>query len=634
MTGVPSGFPPTSLERYAENAPPRARQRLGRHATEYALAAGATDEVKELLKFVKLSADWRGLGGRTFFAAAAEGGLTSFMSGLLSNGERADLNAVSGEDEATPLMLACKGGHVSTAKYLLTEGANVDVADKNGRTVLHYAMECGQPDVPNLLMITRGDLNAKDKQGRTPALLAMRSPIMCDIFRALVRRGVDVDAVDNKGWTLAHEAVANRQMANLESLLKAGVKPDHRDVRGNSPLLVVADRHKDATYVKKLANMSTVDTNAINTRRDSAILLAVKKKKTAIVRALAARGANLSLAYPLAGKEVTLLYFGRNSLSVTQVLLDKGAPFNRRQRQLHGFNAAHFTAEDGSADVLKAVIDNGVDVEALSGVFDVGGRKVARSPPFIVAAIYANWSCIEVLAEDGRVDINVRNDVGMTAIGAVCWTATHHTLQDEVQTLNQLLRLGADEKITDDDGDRPTDLISKKEDPDGILKKVLQNAPKDKVWWRRMLPLLLRFRAGKAKAATKTAHEAAIMASRAAEEAEDAQMAAETAAALKALAEGGAAAADVAAAEYVEADATMATKVALANKAAEEAAAAKMAAAKAVAAAAVAVGDTGGRSVHGSKARRIEAAKKELATAVVFLTGSNEDVFRHVVSFL
>jgi ankyrin repeat protein len=54
---------------------------------------------------------------------------------LLSSG--ADVNAVTQSDQATPLMRACRSGHLEVALLLLKSGANAFLQDDAGSTALH-----------------------------------------------------------------------------------------------------------------------------------------------------------------------------------------------------------------------------------------------------------------------------------------------------------------------------------------------------------------------------------------------------------------------------------------------------------------------------------------------------------------
>lgn len=77
----------------------------------------------------------------------------------------------------TPLMHAasnCSGyddGYF-TARYLLDEGANPNIQNKNGCTALHFAAYAGNVRVIQLLKGRGGDCSIPDNFGKTPQMLA------------------------------------------------------------------------------------------------------------------------------------------------------------------------------------------------------------------------------------------------------------------------------------------------------------------------------------------------------------------------------------------------------------------------------------------------------------------------------
>jgi ankyrin repeat protein len=54
-----------------------------------------------------------------------------------------DINIKQGQDEVTPLHLACRYNSGTATQFLLAKGAIVNVKDVKGRTPLHYATRRG-----------------------------------------------------------------------------------------------------------------------------------------------------------------------------------------------------------------------------------------------------------------------------------------------------------------------------------------------------------------------------------------------------------------------------------------------------------------------------------------------------------
>ena len=75
---------------------------------------------------------------------------------------------ITDSDGTTPLIWASIHGHVGVVRYLSEKGANRDKADNEGRTPLHYAAQNGGLATTKLLMAYGADLNARSNNGQLP----------------------------------------------------------------------------------------------------------------------------------------------------------------------------------------------------------------------------------------------------------------------------------------------------------------------------------------------------------------------------------------------------------------------------------------------------------------------------------
>ena len=80
------------------------------------------------------------------------------------------------------LHVAARRGHTATVKQLIQRGADVNRANEDGWTPLHYAAWRGHTDIINILWTTMRNQHCESQQG------------------------VDVNQVDDYGWTPLHDA--------------------------------------------------------------------------------------------------------------------------------------------------------------------------------------------------------------------------------------------------------------------------------------------------------------------------------------------------------------------------------------------------------------------------------------------
>ena len=78
--------------------------------------------------------------------------------------------------------------HEDVARMLMSNGANVNAADQEGRTALMQAAVYGHVDVARALLSNGAEVNAKDREGRT-ALTQASTYGHADVVRLLLSNG-------------------------------------------------------------------------------------------------------------------------------------------------------------------------------------------------------------------------------------------------------------------------------------------------------------------------------------------------------------------------------------------------------------------------------------------------------------
>ena len=121
-------------------------------------------------------------------AAAREGLLTKLemlLSDAAEKGETADDNiSPNSKDQSgqTPLHLAADRGHVSCAKSLILNRADIHAADNDGISVLQAAVIGGNAECCRLLLALGADPDQKDHDGDTPRKSAQDDPALKALF--------------------------------------------------------------------------------------------------------------------------------------------------------------------------------------------------------------------------------------------------------------------------------------------------------------------------------------------------------------------------------------------------------------------------------------------------------------------
>ncbi len=146
----------------------------------------------------------------------------------------------------TPLYWAVTKSSPDLAELYLNHGAKLDTHDYHGITPLMHAAEDGKLPVIQLLAArsSKADLEAKDVDNSTVLHFAAQNwdDDVCPYF---IDKGLDCNAVNNKGNTPLHDACDHHKYKNIDALLKAGAKVAIENTDGKTPLDLLKERHSD-----------------------------------------------------------------------------------------------------------------------------------------------------------------------------------------------------------------------------------------------------------------------------------------------------------------------------------------------------------------------------------------------------
>jgi ankyrin repeat protein len=169
----------------ARGADVNAANTRGGTALMNAAAAGDEDVVRLLLAR-GAAVNARASIGWTPLALAATSGHAAVVRLLLGHGADPNRADVYGW---TALMRAVEQNRPAAARALLGAPAvNVNARDEHGGTALHHAAALGSKEIAGMLLEHGADRRARDRDGRTPAMIAVAQGYAA-LARALEPRG-------------------------------------------------------------------------------------------------------------------------------------------------------------------------------------------------------------------------------------------------------------------------------------------------------------------------------------------------------------------------------------------------------------------------------------------------------------
>ncbi len=148
---------------------------------------------------------------------------------------------------SAPVADAAMEGNRDGVKALLKQAADVNAAQGDGMTALHWAAMKNDADLVQTLLYAGANVKATTRIGAyTPLLLAARNG-SAEVLEPLLEAGADVDAATSNGTTPLMFAAASGNTAAVAALVAGGADVNAAEsVRGLTPVMFAAASNRAA----------------------------------------------------------------------------------------------------------------------------------------------------------------------------------------------------------------------------------------------------------------------------------------------------------------------------------------------------------------------------------------------------
>lgn len=233
---------------------------------------------------------------------------------------------------ATQLHRAVRERNLLLVRSLVDQGANLHSRANDGKTALHYASLDSSLDLGMMrVLLQSGDkdiMNLGDDNGQTPLHYAAARDFTNGI-ELMVEYGVDTELTDHYGFTPYLWAVIAGQRDATVSMLNLGVDINSTSADGKSAL----------GWAASLGYSSIAEVLAMH---GADVMSITRNTQIAPLEEAAACG----------------------SFPTVQLLLRYGADPNHRD--LNGWSAIHWAAEEGHLEIVRLLLRHGANVNAIS----------------------------------------------------------------------------------------------------------------------------------------------------------------------------------------------------------------------------------------------------------------------------
>ena len=339
--------------------------------------------------------------------------------------EGVDVNAAQ-PDGTTALHWAVRSDQTDVVRLLLDAGADANAVNRYGMTALSLATTNGNTVIVSGLLDAGADPNAATPQGETPLMTAARTG-NADVVRRLVTAGATVDATEAwRGQTALMWAAAERHAAAAQVLLDGGAAVGARSNSGMTALLFGAragDIETVRTLVSGGADINEAATDAIP---NEAATDAIPRRQSEETDALPPRLGSSVLATAIENAHYDLAAW----------LVAEGADPNvdgPRGTALHGLvrtrncerTAMPCPERTGGLDSLelaRMLLAHGADINARmtvnppkNGTYDYNYMSLVGATPFFLAVKAADTTLMGLLLDHGA-DPSIPNTDGTTPL--------------------------------------------------------------------------------------------------------------------------------------------------------------------------------------------------------------------------
>jgi ankyrin repeat protein len=254
-----------------------------------------------------------------------------------------------------PLVEAARKGDQAAVRALLKAKANVNAAEADGTTALHWAARRDDLALIDLLIGGGANVEASNRYGVTPLLLACETG-SARVVQALLRAGARPDAALPEGETALMIAARSDKAEIVKLLVASGAKVDVKESWRGQTAMMWAAAEGHGAVIKTLVELGA-DPKARTDGGFTPLLFAVRGGRLEAVRALLEVGGDANDVLQARKPAIAAATAGNNANGVTVT----GANSLRPADSVDGTTALVLAIMNKRWEVAKYLLDHGAD---------------------------------------------------------------------------------------------------------------------------------------------------------------------------------------------------------------------------------------------------------------------------------
>ena len=376
-----------------------------------------------------------------------------------------DVNKIT-HDGRTYIFWAAYKGNTELMQYLIDKGAETNLLDDKGYSILNFAASAGQQNTAVYDLCLKHGANLKkdvDHDGANALLLSIASDKDFALANYFVSKGLDLKSVDANGNTAFNYAARSGNLSTLKGLLEKGVKfNDNAMIMASQGTRSSANTLEVYQYLESLKIKPT----AIGKNGENALHNVVKKEKQAdVIAYFIAKGVDVNQPDKDGNTAFINAASANSDLEIIKLLASKVKNFNQVNKK--GVSALALAVRNNSPEIVTFLIEKGADVHIVdangdnlasyliqsynpekTAIFE-SKIKILQDKKFNIAAPQKNGNTLYHLAVAKndlkllkaiarfKADVNAKNAEGLTALHKAAMVANDDSL------LKYLIEIGA-----------------------------------------------------------------------------------------------------------------------------------------------------------------------------------------------
>jgi ankyrin repeat protein len=342
---------------------------------------------------------------------------------LLEHGANVDLREMTGKTILLKVLSRRPQRNlVNIVEFLLKHGTDVNARDDTGtlRSSLHLAEYGDELAVARMLIKHRANVNSQDCDGQTPLHIlsgrrACGEDDVVDHARLLLEHGAEVNSRDNENQTPLLLATALPCFKLTDVLLKHGADTNAGNNNGKTPLHILSECHwmydeDNLVNHARLLLENGAEVNIQDNDNQTPLLLAMEQNRFKLARILLDHGADANAEKNCGKTSLHLLSKSRirdedKVLDTLRLLLEHGAVVNRRG--VYNQTPLYIAMERDWFKFARILLDHGANAR--------GENSEGKTPLHLLSESWTHgesdaldliWLLLEHGAEVNKRDVN------------------------------------------------------------------------------------------------------------------------------------------------------------------------------------------------------------------------------------